>query len=30
MEGIINLVNEVVYAFKSEYNLGKDLAKSIM
>ena len=26
----MNLVNETVHAFKSDYNLGKEHAKSIM
>jgi hypothetical protein len=30
MEGIMGLVNETVYAFNSDYNLGKDTAKSLM
>jgi hypothetical protein len=30
MEGIMELVNETVHAFNSEYNLGKDTAKSLM
>jgi hypothetical protein len=30
MEGILGLVNETVFAFNSEYNLGKDTAKSLM
>jgi len=30
MEGIMGLVNETVHAFNSEYNLGKDTAKSLM
>jgi len=30
MEGIMGLINETVYAFNSDYNLGKDTAKSMM
>ena len=30
MEGIMGLVNETVYTFNSEYNLGKETAKSLM
>ena len=30
MEGILGLVNETVFAFNSEYNLGKDTAKTLM
>jgi hypothetical protein len=30
MEGIINLVNETVYAFNSEYNLGKETHKMLI
>jgi hypothetical protein len=30
MEGIMSLANETVHSFNSEYNLGKDEAKSIM
>ena len=30
MEGIMGLVNETVQTFNSEYNLGKDQAKTLM
>jgi hypothetical protein len=30
MEGIMGLVAETVHAFNSDYNLGKDTAKSLM
>ncbi len=30
MEGMMGLVNETVFAFNSEYNLGKDTAKTLM
>ena len=30
MEGIVGIINETVMAFNSEYNLGKDTAKSLM
>jgi hypothetical protein len=30
MEGIMSLVNETVHTFNSEYNLGKETAKSLM
>jgi hypothetical protein len=30
MEGLMDLVNETVHAFNSEYNLGNDKAKSLM
>lgn len=30
MEGILALVNETVHTFNSEYNLGKETAKSLM
>lgn len=30
MEGIMRLVNETVHTFNSEYNLGKETAKSLM
>lgn len=30
MEGIIGIINETVFAFNSEYNLGKETAKSLM
>jgi hypothetical protein len=30
MEGIMGLINETVHTFTSEYNLGKETAKSLM
>jgi hypothetical protein len=30
MEGILGLINETVHAFSSDYNLGKETAKSLM
>jgi hypothetical protein len=30
MEGIMELINETVHAFNSEYNLGKDTTKNLM
>jgi len=30
MEGIINVVNETVQSFNSEYNLGKEMGKDML
>lgn len=30
MEGILNVVNETVQSFNSEYNLGKEMGKDML
>jgi len=30
MEGMMELINQTVQSFQSDYNLGKDSAKSLM